>query len=139
VRIKCAALRFAIRGVASLVIGLSLHGATPFTISQVLSSPFPEDLIASPHGDAVAWVLNASGVRNIWVARAPGFTAAPVTKFTQDDGQEITELAWKADASAVFFTRGGAANGRGEFPKPAKRARRCAGRSMDGSDASRST
>ncbi|MDQ1470691.1 MAG: hypothetical protein QOJ99_2171 [Bryobacterales bacterium] len=105
-------------GAAALVIGLPLQGGTPFTISQVLSSPFPEDLIASPRGDAVAWVLNANGVRNILVARAPAFAAAPVTKFTADDGQEITELTWKSDGSAVFFTRGGAANGRGEFPNP---------------------
>lgn len=97
---------------------MCLLGAPGFTIEQVLSSPFPENLTASPHGDAVAWVLNAKGVRNIWVARAPQFTAAPVTKFTEDDGQEIGEIAWKGDASELFFTRGGDPNGRGEFPNP---------------------
>ena len=95
-----------------------IRAATPFTIEQVLSSPFPDDLVASPHGDAIAWVLNSRGVRNIWVARAPDFMGAPVTKFSQDDGQELGEIAWKTDGSAVFFTRGGSANGRGEFPNP---------------------
>lgn len=69
-RINAAVPGFAI---CALAVLLSVHPAragAPFTLSQVLSSPFPEDLIASPHGDAIAWVLNAKGVRNIWVARA---------------------------------------------------------------------
>ncbi|MES1257982.1 MAG: S9 family peptidase, partial [Acidobacteriota bacterium] len=105
---------------AALSIGAVtlLAGAPAFTLRQALSSPFPEDLVASPRGDAVAWVLNANGVRNIWVARAPAFAAAPLTKFTEDDGQEIGDIAWQTDASALFFTRGGGANGRGEFPNP---------------------
>jgi hypothetical protein len=62
--------------------------------------------------------MNAAGVRNIWIAKAPRFQAAPVTKFREDSGQEITELAWTADGSALLFTRGGGANGKGEFPNP---------------------
>src|SRR6266567_725833 len=97
---------------------MPLMAAPAFTIDQVLSAPFPDNLIASPQGDAVAWVLDAAGVRNIWVARAPGYQAAPVTKFSADDGQEIAEIAWTPDGSALAFTRGGGANGRGEFPNP---------------------
>ncbi|HEX4276243.1 MAG TPA: hypothetical protein VHZ74_12860, partial [Bryobacteraceae bacterium] len=43
--------------------------APAFTIDQVLSAPFPEDLTVSPAGDAVAWVQDAAGIRNVWVAR----------------------------------------------------------------------
>jgi hypothetical protein len=95
-----------------------LFAASPFTVEQALSSPFPSDLVASPDGDAVAWVMDAKGVRNIWVARAPAFEAAPVTQFTADDGQELDEIAWGAGDSALFFTRGGAPNRSGEFPNP---------------------
>src|SRR5580698_635421 len=97
---------------------LPLPAAPAFTVDQVLSAPFPDDLMASPNGDAFAWVENAAGVRNIRVAKAPGYQAVQVTKFTADDGQEIGEIAWNPDGSGLFFTRGGDPNGRGEVPNP---------------------
>ncbi|MDP9170164.1 MAG: S9 family peptidase, partial [Acidobacteriota bacterium] len=106
------------RTLAAFALALPLLAAPPFTIEQVLSAPFPSDMTASPKGDAVAWVQDAKGVRNIWVAREPEWQGAPVTRFSSDDGQEIGDLAWKADSSAVFFTRGGGLNGRGESPNP---------------------
>ena len=102
----------------ALLVAIPAFAAPGFTIEQALSSPFPSDLIASPRGDAVAWVMNAKGVRNVWVARAPQFDAAPVTQFSADDGQDIDDIAWKPDGSALFFTRGGNPNARGEFPNP---------------------
>ncbi len=101
-----------------LFCALPLLAAPSFTVDQVLSAPFPDDLIASPKGDAIAWVLNASGVRNVMVARAPAWTPHAITKFTKDDGQEIGEIAWKPDGSAVVFTRGGEPNGHGVVPNP---------------------
>jgi len=103
---------------APVLLAFPLLAAPSFTIEQVLSSPFPSNLIASPHGDAVAWVMNAKGVRNVWVARAPAFDAAPVTRFTADTGQDLDEICWTADGSALFFTRGGSANRSGDFPNP---------------------
>ncbi|HEX4278800.1 MAG TPA: prolyl oligopeptidase family serine peptidase, partial [Bryobacteraceae bacterium] len=92
--------------------------APAFTIDQVLSAPFPEDLTVSPAGDAVAWVQDAAGIRNVWVARAPEYKAIQITRFTADDGQEIAGIAWQPDGSRVYFTRGDGPNGRGEFPNP---------------------
>jgi dipeptidyl aminopeptidase/acylaminoacyl peptidase len=105
---------------AALLLTVPLFAAPSFTIRQVLNSPFPDDLVASPRGDAVAWVLNAGGVRNVWVARGPDFHAFPVTRYTTDDGQEIGEISWAPDASALVFTRGGDPNGKGEIPNPAE-------------------
>ena len=39
-----------------------------FTIEQALSAPFPTDLVAAPVKDRFAWVYNAEGKRNIWIA-----------------------------------------------------------------------
>ena len=105
---------------AALFLALPLCAAPSFTISQVLSAPFPEDLTTSPHGDAVAWVLDARGIRNIWVARAPDFHAFPVTRFNTEDGQDLSEISWAPDASSLAFTRGGSANSKGEIPNPAE-------------------
>src|SRR5215475_7522021 len=94
----------------------ALLAGSPFTLEQVMSGPFANDLTASPHRDAVAWVQYSKGVRNIWVAKAPDFKGAPWTKFNADDGQELDNIAWWPDGSALFFTRGGGPNGHGEIP-----------------------
>ena len=38
-----------------------------------MGAPFPSSLTAAPAGGHVAWVQNAAGVRNIWVATAPDY------------------------------------------------------------------
>src|SRR5258706_375196 len=91
----------------------------PFTIDQVLSASFPSELTAAPSGGKVAWVSYSKGVRNIMVAAPPAYQGRKVTAYTEDDGQELLELRWTADASAIVYVRGGSANGRGEIPNPA--------------------
>jgi dipeptidyl aminopeptidase/acylaminoacyl peptidase len=81
-----------------------------FTLPQVLGAAFPSELTAAPAGGKVAWVSNARGVRNILVAAPPRYEGRPVTAFSEDDGQEIGELAWMPDASAMVYVRGGSAN-----------------------------
>ena len=93
--------------VAGLVFALPLLAAPPFTIEQVLSAPFPSEMAASPGGNALAWVQDAAGVRNVWIARAPGFHAAAVTNFTED-GREIGDIAWSRNGKMLAFVRSGA-------------------------------
>ncbi|MGH8114431.1 MAG: S9 family peptidase [Rhodanobacteraceae bacterium] len=78
-----------------------------FSLQQVLDYPFPSDLTASRHGNRIAWLINRKGVRNVWVADAPRFTPRQVTRFTQDDGQEITQLTFSPDGNELVFVRGG--------------------------------
>jgi dipeptidyl aminopeptidase/acylaminoacyl peptidase len=93
-----------------------------FTIEQVLSSPFPTELIASPAGNKVAWVFNARGLRNIWVAE-PGagrsYRSLQVTPYTQEDGQDVGELAWTPDSQSIVYVRGGDLENGGNYPNPA--------------------
>ncbi|MCS6951966.1 MAG: S9 family peptidase [Bryobacterales bacterium] len=88
----------------------------PFTLEQILSSPFPSELVAAPSGARLAWVMNDRGVRNIWVAEGPDFKSRAVTRYTADDGQEISSLRWARDA--LVFVRGSDANRQGEYPNP---------------------
>src|SRR3989442_15607522 len=105
--------------VALCVIARAASAAQqPFTLEQALSAPFPDELTAAPAGGAVAWVFNARGARNIWVAAPPEYQGKAVTSYAEDDGQEIGELAWTPDARIIAYTRGGDANGRGEYPNP---------------------
>ena len=92
-----------------------------FTLEQVLSAPFPSDLVAARTGGAVAWVFNAKGARNIWVAEGPGYNGRALTAYLEDDGQEIGDLEFTPDGKSLVFTRGGDANRKGEFPNPSSK------------------
>jgi dipeptidyl aminopeptidase/acylaminoacyl peptidase len=82
-------------------------GAKTFTLEQVLSAPFPSDLVASPDGSKVAWLLNERGARNIWVASAPDWKGVRVTAYKEDDGTDIGQMHWTSDSRAVMYVRGG--------------------------------
>ncbi|MBL8265034.1 prolyl oligopeptidase family serine peptidase [Steroidobacter sp.] len=78
-----------------------------YTLEQVRSYAFPEDLVAAKQGAQVAWQVNDHGKRNIWVAKGPDFAARQVTNYTQDDGQEISSLLLTEDGSRLVYVRGG--------------------------------
>jgi dipeptidyl aminopeptidase/acylaminoacyl peptidase len=94
-------------------------GKGTFELAQVMSAPFASGLTASPDGNKVAWIENAQGLRNVWVAAAPDWRASAITHFQSDDGQEISDLAWAPDGSYLLFARGGDFENGGENPNPA--------------------
>jgi dipeptidyl aminopeptidase/acylaminoacyl peptidase len=104
--------------VSVLYAGVAAAQRQPFTLEQVMSSAFPSELVAGPAGGKVAWVLNAQGKRNIWVAEPPDYKGRPITDYREDDGQEIGELAWTPDAKAIVYVRGGDLEMRREYPNP---------------------
>jgi dipeptidyl aminopeptidase/acylaminoacyl peptidase len=78
-----------------------------FTLNDVMQAPFASDMLAAPTGAAVAWVFNAKGCSNIWVADpSHSAKARQITPYTGDDGVDIGELAWSPDAKSIAFTRG---------------------------------
>jgi Tol biopolymer transport system component len=89
-----------------------------FTLEQVLSSPFPSDLVTARGGERVAWAFDAEGRRNVWVAEGPQFQARQLTHYDKDDGQELGDLSFSADGNWVVFVRGGDKNRAGEYPNP---------------------
>ena len=78
-----------------------------FSMAQVLHYPFTAELAAAEHGDVIAWVCNLDGVRNVWMARAPSFTPRKATQYSDDDGQEITQLTFSPDGARLVFVLGG--------------------------------
>ncbi|MGA8534292.1 MAG: prolyl oligopeptidase family serine peptidase [Candidatus Tumulicola sp.] len=79
-----------------------------FTLKQALSFPLPMALAASPDGSAIAYVLDESGVRSVWVARTPGFAPRRLWTSGSDDGQELTNLHVTNGGTFVVYVRGGA-------------------------------
>lgn len=98
--------------------GQAASAPSSFSIDEALSAPFPTDLVASPKGARIAWVFNAQGKRNIWVAEGPSFKARQLTRYDRDDGQEITSLAFTHDGEWIVYVRGGSENQAGEVPNP---------------------
>src|SRR5215470_19324501 len=78
-----------------------------FTVEQILGFPSPDNLIASPAGSTIAWTFNERGGRNIYAAEGPGFAAHRVTAYSQDDGQELTQLSFSHDGKTIVYVRGG--------------------------------
>jgi dipeptidyl aminopeptidase/acylaminoacyl peptidase len=103
----------------TFVCAASAASAADFTIPQVLSAPFASHLVAAPDAQAFAWVSNARGQRNVWLAigaRDGGFEAHPVTHYTADDGLEVIDLAFVPRHQQLLYVHGGDS----EFPdKPA--------------------
>lgn len=110
------------RAAATLVALSSFAGGSaaqaPFDVEAVMSYSFASGLVASRTGQRIAWIENAEGERNVWVAEAPGWVGRPITSFLGDDGQEISSLSFSPDDSHLFFVRGGAPNRAGEVPDP---------------------
>lgn len=91
-----------------------------FTINQLKSYPFPNELAAAPRGGRIAYALNEQGRRNIWVADAPEYKPRQLTAYSVDDGQELTSISIAADGKHVVYVRGGdhGSNWAGVSPNP---------------------
>lgn len=98
----------------------AVAGAQSFTLQQALSAPFSSELTAAPMGGRFAWVTEQQGQRNLWIAEPmpdqagaqPAYSSRQITRYTQDDGQEIYQIAWSADGESIVYVRGGDS----EFP-----------------------
>jgi dipeptidyl aminopeptidase/acylaminoacyl peptidase len=93
---------------------------SPFSLEQILSSPFPTNLVAATHGSRIAWVFDAKGVRNVWVADGSDFvhTARQITHYSTDDGQPIAGLRLTPDGKAVLYALGSELNDLQESANP---------------------
>jgi len=89
-----------------------------FSVEDVLSAPLPSGLTASPDGETVAWVRNAGGVRNVWVATAPEWEGRRLTGYGGDEGWPIGDLTFTPDGQRLLFVRGGNPNSAGVIANP---------------------
>src|SRR5262245_63522491 len=104
-RRKVGVIVFALSVVVAATVAAGQKG--PFTLEQVRSYPYPSELAASPAGSRIAWVFNEQGIRNVWTAEGPDFKARRLTNYSDDDGQELTNLVFSHDGNYVVYVRGG--------------------------------
>src|SRR5688572_12191391 len=78
----------------------------------------PLELTAAKKADRVAWTVYEKGLRNVYTAGAPDFKPVRVTRFLEDDGQEVSDVNLSDDGSMVVFVRGHAQNREGWVANP---------------------
>src|SRR6267154_1205587 len=103
---------------ATLLTVTVIVSAQTITLEQLMSSPFPSELIASKRGDKVAWVFYSQGKRNIFVAEGPALAARQLTHHDVEDGQDVAEIVFSPNGNTIAYVRGGNKNQTGEVANP---------------------
>lgn len=79
-------------------------------MADALAYPFPETLVSSADGSAIAYAINQRGERSIWFARAPEYTPRELVAAHQDDGRGINGVALSRDGSRLVYAYGSSEN-----------------------------
>ncbi len=100
------------------ILFFSFSTSAQFSLREVMSYPFATELVSGKSTDALAWVENKEGVRNIYFAKSPEQAPIQLTNYGKDDGQEISSLTFFMGDQWVLYVRGSAPNRRGEIANP---------------------
>jgi len=114
------ALRIARPLAVVFAVTVPLQAQTPPkpTIEQFFSPASPLELVSARRADRLAWMAYEKGMRNVYTAAAPNFTPVRLTRFLNDDGQELNDVNISADGSIIVFVRGSAPNREGWIANP---------------------
>ncbi|HEY4307324.1 MAG TPA: prolyl oligopeptidase family serine peptidase [Gemmatimonadaceae bacterium] len=80
------------------------------TLEQFMSPPSPLEFGASRKTERLAWVTYERGMRNIYTAAAPDWTAKRITSFLNDDGVDVGSVRLSDDGTVAIFVRGAGQN-----------------------------
>lgn len=98
--------------------GLSPARAQDPNMDAIFSFHLPSGVVVSPDGDRIAWLGNQEGLRNVWGAEAPEWEPRRLTRYFDDDGQEMSALQFTPDGERLLYIRGGGTNRDGDLPNP---------------------
>ena len=93
-------------------------GAQGFTIEDVLSPPFPVQMVSARDVDRLAWISFERGMRNVYTAIAPDFQPVALTHWMEDRGQDLTDITISDDGGVLVFVRGHFPNSQGWVANP---------------------
>ncbi len=84
-----------------------LANAQNFSLDQITSYPYPNELAAAATGSHIVWAVNERGIRNLYAAEGPSFAPRKLTRYEDDDGQELSSVALSHDGRYAVYVRGG--------------------------------
>jgi dipeptidyl-peptidase-4 len=107
---------------AALLVSLPAIGgaqvpAVP-SIAPWMSPGSPLELVSAKKTDRLAFVVYDRGMRNVYTAAAPDFTARRLTNFLTDDGVDLTDVEISDNGQVIVFVRGSAPNRWGWIAHP---------------------
>jgi dipeptidyl aminopeptidase/acylaminoacyl peptidase len=91
-----------------VLISLTVRAQSP-ELEKFISHPIESNFASSPDGRNIAWVINDHGKRNI-IVKLGSELPRIITNYTQDDGQEISQIAFSPNGTIILFVRGSFAN-----------------------------
>jgi dipeptidyl aminopeptidase/acylaminoacyl peptidase len=92
--------------------------AQEFTIEDILSPPFPVEMVSARNTDRIAWIAFERGMRNVFTAATPDFRPVQLTFWTEDRGRDLTDIRISDDGETLVFVRGHFPNREGWVANP---------------------
>ncbi|WP_062268625.1 prolyl oligopeptidase family serine peptidase [Endozoicomonas arenosclerae] len=88
------------------------------SLEEYLGFTFSQNMVSARQKDRLAWVRTTKGIRNLFIASAPGYDPVQVTAWREDDGQMISGLQISDNGRYLLFIRGEGKNELDEYPNP---------------------
>src|SRR3954465_11726821 len=104
-----------------VLVCISVKAFPQALLEKFLSHPIESGFASTTDGKTIAWVVNDHGKRNIMI-KSGSELPRQLTDYQQDDGQEISQLAFSPNGLRLLYVRGGAPNRAGQNPNPASLA-----------------
>ena len=98
--------RLLLPALAFLMAPAAPLGAQGFSIEDILSPPFPVEMVSARAVDRIAWISFERGTRNVYTAAGPDFRPVRMTSWLEDEGQDLTDIRISDDGETVVFVRG---------------------------------
>src|SRR2546428_11282728 len=95
---------FALACLLLLLIASPARGR--YTLEQVMSSPFPSQLVAAKNGGALAGGFNKRGVRKVWVGGAARVRGPEGVPYTEGEGLKTSHPRNTPWAQTAIVRRG---------------------------------
>ncbi|HZY81046.1 MAG TPA: alpha/beta fold hydrolase [Cyclobacteriaceae bacterium] len=89
-------------------LSLATYAQSP-ELEKFISHPIESGFSSSADGRNLAWVINDHGKRNI-IVKVGNEPPKQLTSYTQDDGQEISQITFSPNGTIMLYVRGGSAN-----------------------------
>jgi dipeptidyl aminopeptidase/acylaminoacyl peptidase len=119
-RLRAALSLIALLLYSGVLPGAAERGAAQdFSFEDILSPPYPVQMVSARDTDRIAWISYDRGMRNVFTAAAPDWTPVPLTSWMEDNGRDLTDIRISHDGEVVVFVRGHFPNRLGWVANPA--------------------
>jgi len=89
-----------------------------FSFEDMLSPPYPSEMVSAAKLDRIAWISVERGRRNVYTAAGPDFSPTKLTEWNEDHGHDLTSIRISDDGEVLVFVRGHTPNSQGWVANP---------------------